>query len=95
MSLTYDKDGKVIGYTCKHIGLAFVTDLFCRKRDNKFVVRRGFAVFGYLNDEHSMDSNPFCEDFRDNYIEGVGDTLDEAIANLEVRTVEITKTLWV
>jgi hypothetical protein len=64
---------KVHCFTCKHVGLSFVTDLWgLRREDGKYELRQGFALFGHLMDEKSTDGNPFDKNFRDNFVQGEG-----------------------
>lgn len=87
---------KVSGFTCKHVGLSFVTDLWGHQReDGKYEVRQGFALFGRLMSEQSQDGNPFDKNFIDNYAVGVGNDVAEALQEFEKSVESIAKTLWI
>jgi hypothetical protein len=86
---------KVLVYCCSNMGLSFVTDLFGHAReDGKYELRRGVALFGHLMDEKSTDGNPFDENFRDNFVSGIGLTSAEAFQDFEKNAKSMCDSLW-
>lgn len=95
---------KETAFICSHVGVAGTTKVFVRPMDMEmegktmtmFVARVGIAIMGQTNrkDPGLKDANPFDEDFRDNYAEGIGGTHEEALAALRKDIEKTAETLW-
>ena len=83
--------------TCSNIGLSGA-QIHTMKTDKGFEVRQAVAFFGSfqmeMTDLEAIDFNPFHEDFHDNYISGVGETLEEALEELAADAKAMTNSLW-
>ena len=81
-------------------GLAGTTPCMIRKtEDGKVEARMGFALFGSTNmtDEQfkACDHNPFHENFRDNFVSGIGETQEEAEALMKKDLDSIYESMWI
>lgn len=88
---------KFTAFNCAAIGVAGTTNAFVQKVGDQYVARVGIAIFGQTNmkdSELANNANPFDESFRDNYAEGTGKTLQEAIDNLKKDVKAISESLW-
>lgn len=83
-------------FSCSAIGVAGTTQVFVRKVGDKYVARVGIAILGQTNMKEAelANSNPFDDSFRDNYAEGIGKTLQEAIDNLKKDIKKTSESLW-
>lgn len=82
-------------FSCEHIGVAGTTDIFVRtNEEGKYVARVGIAILGGTNFEASIGANPFDKYFHDNYSEGVGTTVDEALAALKEEMHKLSHSLF-
>jgi len=79
---------------CIHTGISLTTDIIHKDYNLSHEVRVGIAILGSLNDDNHINANPFDKYFYDNYAKGVGNTLDEALQNLEKDLESLSKTLF-
>ncbi len=81
----------------KHIGVAGAKIHWMRSKDGKmFWCRRAIAIMGSFNmsDDYIRKTSPFDPNFRDNYVEGKGETKEEALKNMENDMSDISDGLW-
>lgn len=87
-----------IVFQCNHIGVAGITDVHVRHVDGKYKARVGIAIMGSSNmseDElKAIGHDPFHEDFQDNFCEGLGATVDEAISALKLDMKQMADSIW-
>lgn len=85
-------------HICKGAGISALTEAFIKEDEGKFVARMGFCLFGssMMNEEQlaACDYNPFHKDFFDNYVEGTGDSEEEALEMMKNRIKGISCSLW-
>jgi hypothetical protein len=87
-------DEKIGIFHCEHIGVAGTTEIVFKKINNQWKARMGIAVLGGVNFEEMIGANPFQKEYHDNYVEGVGETKEEAIENMKKEIENIQKGLW-
>ena len=90
---------EIVLFTCNNIGVAGTTPVHVKKLDNgDYEARMGVALFGGANMNEcgfkACDYNPFHEKFFDNYVSGVGDTEEKAIANMKTEMRDLAESLW-
>lgn len=87
-----------IVFQCDHIGVAGITDVHVRSVDGKYKARVGIAIMGSTNmsDEElkAINYDPFHDGFQDNYCEGLGATVEEAISALKLDMKQMADSFW-
>lgn len=87
---------KFTAFNCAAIGVAGTTNAFVQQIGDQYVARVGIAILGQTNMKEAelQNANPFDADFRDNFAEGIGKTLQEAVDNLKKDIKAISESLW-
>jgi hypothetical protein len=87
---------EIIAFHCSQVGVAGTTRVFVRKVGQEYVARVGIAIFGSTNmtEEELRDADPFSEKFRDNYDEGKGATVGQALEDLKREMKKTAESLW-
>lgn len=85
-------------YICKHTGVSGGEVHWMRSETGKqrFWCRRVVAIFGSYNttEEYRKNTSPFVHNFQDNYVEGKGNTPEEALKNMEKEMESLSESLW-
>jgi hypothetical protein len=83
-------------YACTHIGVSGTTKCHVKQNGHKFEARIGIALLGFTNRPYKEleKSNPFDENFNDNYVAGVGFSKDEAIEAMKMEMDKMAMSLW-
>jgi hypothetical protein len=83
-------------FNCSHVGVAGTTRVFVKKVGDQFVARVGIAIMGSTNmkEEELALANPFDSEFKDNFCEGTGASVDAAVESLKNDIRETSETLW-
>ena len=68
------------------------TDIWARRHGKLIEVRTGYAF--PLMKCYSIGMNPFDPDFKDNYIRGIGTTVEVALRVLEREAKKMAETYW-
>lgn len=86
---------------CRALGVSGTTKVFVRETEDDgghpmFTARMGVAILGVTNrkDEGLAEANPFDRDFCDNFVEGVGLTVDDALLALKKDVQSLSDSLW-
>ena len=89
---------EVVIYQCSNIGVSGTTPVHVKRLGGTFTARCGISIMGAMNmnaaEFEACGYNPFSDDFRDNYAEGVGATEQEALAALKADMKHTATSLW-
>ncbi len=99
--MEWSADGLYAAFECSHIGVSGTTPIFVKRipvnRDDfpfKYEARMGIAIMGGVNDPDCYKKNPFDENWCDNFVKGVGYTLEVALRKLKESVQGISEGLW-
>lgn len=84
--------------TFSHVGVSGAKIHWMRSKDGKlFWCRQAIAIMGSFNmsNEEIEMISPFDPNFHDNYVEGKGKTKEEALAQMQKGTEEISNSLFI
>ena len=83
---------------CKNVGISGLKLHWMRSTSGKklYKCRRFVAIFGSFNRpiEELRKISPFDPDAQENYVEGVGETKELAIQNMEEEEKSMCDALW-
>lgn len=81
---------------CSHIGVSGTTKLFVRQTGCQFEARIGIALLGSTNMplDELENSNPFDDNFQDNFAVGTGSTEAEALEDLMRDMNQTANSIW-
>jgi len=83
---------------CKNVGVSGTTEVHVKEQDGVFEARVGIAIMGHVNmteDQfEACQHNPFHEGFYDNYSQGFGATVEEAIEDMKKDMEDTAESLW-
>lgn len=81
-----------------HVGVAGAKIHWMRTKDGKtkYWCRQAIAIMGSFNMPHDyiMNTSPFEPRFRDNYVEGKGNTKEEALEAMNKEKKNLSESLW-